>query len=111
MPGGFATDKFDAITAFNWSQYTLIKIRTILLINLFVLYFVQLLLSARTSDVEHSGLMLVGSFLPRRTLAPLTDMANALAGDTWPMQICTALIGLALMVLMAAWLDLNKRLG
>ncbi|KFE52559.1 OpgC family protein [Pseudomonas syringae] len=44
-------------------------------------------------------------------LAPLADMANALAGDTWPMQICTALIGLALMVLMAAWLDLNKRLG
>jgi len=44
-------------------------------------------------------------------LAPLADMANALAGDTWPMQVCTALIGLALMVLMAAWLDLNKRLG
>lgn len=44
-------------------------------------------------------------------LAPLADMANALAGDTWPMQICTAVLGLALMMLMAAGLDLNKRLG
>lgn len=44
-------------------------------------------------------------------LAPLADMANALAGDTWPMQVCTALVGLGLMMLMAAWLDLNKRLG
>ncbi|HEX8594004.1 MAG TPA: OpgC domain-containing protein [Pseudomonas sp.] len=44
-------------------------------------------------------------------LAPLADMANALAGDTWPMQVCTALVGLSLMVLMAAWLDFNKRLG
>ncbi|MDU8359884.1 OpgC domain-containing protein [Pseudomonas syringae group sp. J309-1] len=44
-------------------------------------------------------------------LAPMADMINALAGDTWPMQICTALLGLGLMMLMAAWLDLNKRLG
>ena len=44
-------------------------------------------------------------------LAPMADMINALAGDTWPMQVCTALLGLCLMMLMAAWLDLNKRLG
>ncbi|PHN32633.1 OpgC domain-containing protein [Pseudomonas sp. ICMP 561] len=44
-------------------------------------------------------------------LAPMADMINALAGDTWPMQVCTALLGLGLMMLMAAWLDLNKRLG
>jgi hypothetical protein len=44
-------------------------------------------------------------------LAPMADMVNALAGDTWPMQVCTALLGLCLMMLMAAWLDLNKRLG
>jgi len=44
-------------------------------------------------------------------LAPLADMANALAGDTWPMQISSALAGLGLMVLMASGLDLNKRLG
>jgi hypothetical protein len=44
-------------------------------------------------------------------LAPMADMANALAGDTWPMQACSALIGLGLMILLAAWLDLNKRLG
>lgn len=44
-------------------------------------------------------------------LAPLADMANALAGDTWPMQVCTALLGLSLMMLMGAWLDFNKRLG
>jgi hypothetical protein len=44
-------------------------------------------------------------------LAPLADMANALAGDTWPMQVCTALVGLGLMVLLGGWLDWNKRLG
>jgi hypothetical protein len=44
-------------------------------------------------------------------LAPLADMANALAGDTWPMQVCTALLGLGLMMLMASWLEWNKRLG
>ncbi|GFM55288.1 hypothetical protein ALQ47_03475 [Pseudomonas cichorii] len=44
-------------------------------------------------------------------LAPLADMANALAGDTWPMQVTTALVGLGLMVLMANGLELNKRLG
>lgn len=44
-------------------------------------------------------------------LAPLADMANALAGDTWPMQVTTALLGLGLMALMANGLELNKRLG
>ncbi|WP_163007293.1 OpgC domain-containing protein, partial [Pseudomonas viridiflava] len=42
-------------------------------------------------------------------LAPLADMANALAGDTWPMQVTTAVIGLGLMSLMANGLELNKR--
>ncbi len=42
-------------------------------------------------------------------LAPLADMANALAGDTWPMQVTTAVIGLGLMMLMANGLELNKR--
>jgi hypothetical protein len=44
-------------------------------------------------------------------LAPMADMVNALAGDTWPMQIFTALLGLGLMMLMAAWLDFSKRLS
>lgn len=44
-------------------------------------------------------------------LAPLADMANALAGDTWPMQIGSALLGLGLMMLLASWLEWNKRLG
>jgi hypothetical protein len=43
-------------------------------------------------------------------LAPLADMANALAGDTWLIQVCTALAGLGLMVLLGVWLELNKRL-
>ncbi|MEG5266631.1 OpgC domain-containing protein [Pseudomonas sp. JDS28PS106] len=44
-------------------------------------------------------------------LAPLADMANALAGDTWSMRFTTAILGLGLMVLMANGLELNKRLG
>ncbi|WP_122448274.1 OpgC domain-containing protein [Pseudomonas viridiflava] len=44
-------------------------------------------------------------------LAPLADMANALAGDTRPMQVATAIVGLGLMMLMANGLELNKRLG
>ncbi|PWB33270.1 OpgC domain-containing protein [Pseudomonas sp. SDI] len=44
-------------------------------------------------------------------LAPLADMANALGGDEWPMQVLTALVGVGLMVLLAVWLDLNKRLN
>ncbi|MFH7445221.1 OpgC domain-containing protein, partial [Pseudomonas syringae pv. tagetis] len=44
-------------------------------------------------------------------LAPLAVMANALAGETRPMQVTTAIVGLGLMMLMANGLDLNKRLG
>lgn len=44
-------------------------------------------------------------------LAPLADMANALAGDTWSMRFITAILGLGLMILMANGLELNKRLG
>jgi hypothetical protein len=44
-------------------------------------------------------------------LAPLADMANALAGDTWSMRFTTAILGLSIMVLMANGLELNKRLG
>lgn len=44
-------------------------------------------------------------------LAPLADAANALLLDRWPVQIGTALLGLLLMMALAGWLDLNKRLG
>lgn len=44
-------------------------------------------------------------------LAPLADMANAMADEHWAMQLLTALVGVGLMALLAAWLDLNKRLG
>lgn len=44
-------------------------------------------------------------------LSTLADMANALGGDTWPMQIVTALLGLLLMALMAAGLEWNKQLN
>ncbi|MFK0089370.1 OpgC domain-containing protein [Pseudomonas sp. NPDC090755] len=44
-------------------------------------------------------------------LAPLADMANALADEHWSMQLLTALAGVGLMVLLAVWLDLNKRLN
>ena len=43
-------------------------------------------------------------------LAPLADMFNALAGDAFAMQILTAVAGAALMVMLAAWLEFNKRL-
>ena len=43
-------------------------------------------------------------------LAPLADMINALAGDAFAMQILTAVAGAALMVMLAAWLEFNKRL-
>jgi hypothetical protein len=43
-------------------------------------------------------------------LAPIADMANALTNDAVPMQLFTALLGVVLMLAMAAWLDLNKRL-
>lgn len=44
-------------------------------------------------------------------LAPLADMLNALADDTWQMRVVTALLGLGLMLLLSNWLELNKRLG
>jgi hypothetical protein len=44
-------------------------------------------------------------------LAPLADMANALADDGWQMRVITALLGVGLMLLLSNWLELNKRLG
>lgn len=44
-------------------------------------------------------------------LAPLADMANALADEGLAMQVFSALVGVGLMVVLAAWLDLNKRLN
>ncbi|UVM65831.1 OpgC domain-containing protein [Pseudomonas sp. B21-009] len=43
-------------------------------------------------------------------LAPLADMINAMAGDAFAMQVFTALVGVAIMALLGAWLDFNKRL-
>lgn len=43
-------------------------------------------------------------------LAPLADMANALGGEHWAMQVLSALAGLGLMMGLALWLDWNKRL-
>ena len=44
-------------------------------------------------------------------LAPLADMVNALGGDTLPIKLFSALMGVGLMAVLAAWLDWNKRLG
>ncbi len=44
-------------------------------------------------------------------LAPLADMANALADDSLVMQLASAMAGVGLMLALAEWLDLNKRLG
>ncbi|WP_460131244.1 OpgC family protein [Pseudomonas sp. S1_E04] len=44
-------------------------------------------------------------------LAPLADMVNAMAGDAFAMQVCTALVGAGLMALLGAWLEFNKHLG
>ncbi|WP_175652285.1 OpgC family protein [Pseudomonas sp. Marseille-P9899] len=43
-------------------------------------------------------------------LAPLADMANALGDEHWSMQVFSALVGVGLMMLLAVWLDWNKRL-
>jgi hypothetical protein len=51
------------------------------------------------TDRLHGSLCLE-SLLPQRP-----------AGDTGPMQVFTARLGLALMMLMASGLELNKRLG
>ena len=44
-------------------------------------------------------------------LAPLADMLNALGGDIMVMQIFSALMGVGIMAVLAAWLDWNKRLA
>ena len=44
-------------------------------------------------------------------LAPLADMLNALGGDAMVMQLFSALMGVGIMAVLAAWLDWNKRLG
>lgn len=44
-------------------------------------------------------------------LAPLADMVNALGGDTWPIQVFTALVGLGLLLFMGWWLEWIKQLG
>lgn len=41
-------------------------------------------------------------------LAPLADILNALAGDTFTVKLATALCGAVLMAALAAWLELNK---
>ncbi|MDD1015837.1 OpgC family protein [Pseudomonas rubra] len=43
-------------------------------------------------------------------LAPLADMVNAMASDAFAVQVFTALVGVAIMALLGAWLDFNKRL-
>ena len=44
-------------------------------------------------------------------LAPLADMLNAQADDALAMQLFSAVLGVALMVALASWLDFNKRLS
>ena len=44
-------------------------------------------------------------------LAPLADMLNALGGDRLVMQVFSALMGVGIMAVLAAWLDWNKRLN
>lgn len=44
-------------------------------------------------------------------LAPMSDMANALAGDRLSMQLATAIASAGLMLLLAVWLEFNKTLG
>lgn len=41
-------------------------------------------------------------------LAPLADMINAMAGDAFAMQIFTALVGVAIMALLGAWLEIGR---
>lgn len=43
-------------------------------------------------------------------LAPLADMLNALGDDCWWIQVGTALTGVAIMVLLAQWLDWTHQL-
>ena len=44
-------------------------------------------------------------------LAPLADMLNALGGDTTVIKLFSALMGVGVMAVLAAWLDWNKRLN
>ncbi|WP_407311698.1 OpgC family protein [Pseudomonas sp. nanlin1] len=44
-------------------------------------------------------------------LAPLADMANALADDTLAMQLTTALAGVGVMLLLGQWLEWNRQLN
>ena len=44
-------------------------------------------------------------------LAPLADMLNALGGDTTTIKLFSALMGVGVMAVFAAWLEWNKRLN
>jgi hypothetical protein len=44
-------------------------------------------------------------------LAPLADMLNALGGERFSVRLLTPLLGLALMLALANWLVLSRRLG
>jgi hypothetical protein len=44
-------------------------------------------------------------------LAPLADFSNARNGDTLVASLSSAVLGVALMALLAAWLDFNQRLN
>ena len=44
-------------------------------------------------------------------LAPLADMLNALGGDGFVVKVFSALMGVGIMAVLAAWLDWNKRLN
>lgn len=44
-------------------------------------------------------------------LAPLADMLNALGGDTLAIKLISAVLGVGMMAVLAAWLDWNKQLN
>lgn len=44
-------------------------------------------------------------------LAPLADMLNALGGDTTLIKLFSAVMGVGVMAVLAAWLDWNRRLN
>ena len=70
--------------------------------------WVQNLLARKTALMGRYSLEV---FCLSVVLAPLADMANALADDRFSMQIASALVGIGLMLALAEWLELNKRLG
>ena len=47
----------------------------------------------------------------RVVLAPLADMLNALGGDTLAIKLISAVLGVGMMAVLAAWLDWNKQLN